>query len=65
MDGSEMGLKSLRMCANMMRHSASKKSEQNDTLVIYHVTNPGRYGDLTGSKFHPDAIKALQPTITM
>jgi len=56
LDGSEISWKAFRHVARMLRKIDEEKSK-NDTLVVFHVTNPWRY-ELKGSKYHPDAIKA-------
>lgn len=48
-DGSALAEKAFYTAARLLR--------KGDEMIIYHVTNPGRYQEMAAS-FHPDTIKS-------
>lgn len=48
-DGSRIAVQAFKTAARLMK--------KGDSMIVYHVTNPGRYKDMSAN-FHPDTIKA-------
>jgi len=55
-DGSDVAVQAFNYAARLLKKRDKNDKSKNDKLVIYHVTNPERYPDMSAN-FRPDVIK--------
>jgi len=60
-DGSDVAVQAFNYAARLLKKRDKNDKSKNDKLVIYHVTNPERYPDMSAN-FRPDVIKAAYET---
>jgi len=60
-DGSNMAIRAFGIAAKILKCYDKSDKDKNDKLIVYHVTNPGRYKEMAAS-FHPDTIQGTYDT---